>query len=180
MEATLRVMVDVCDPADAAVLAELGEATFRETYAPLTSANQMHAHVANAFRVERMAAELTAEGSTWLLARCDGMPAGFMKTNEWRTPGPAGESAGLEIENLYVLRRFQGLGIGARLLDIAVEQAEERGLPSVWIQVWERNEPGYRFWAGQGFREAGTRPFHFAGETHRDVVMLRELEPDDQ
>lgn len=174
----MRITIESCGVDDAALLARLREATFRETYSSLTEPESMEEHVRDAFTEEQLVGELQAEGSTSLLARADGEPAGFMTLNEWSVPSPGAEPGGIEIEALYLLRRFQGLGIGGRLLGLAFERAGDAGANYVWMQVWERNERGRSFWRSQGFVEVGTRPFSFAGETHRDLVMRKGLAGD--
>ena len=61
---------------------------------------------------------------------------------------------GEEITKLYVDPFFQGRGIGARLLDFAVE---EKGANTLW--VLEKNTRGAAFYARHGFLPDGEKKF---------------------
>lgn len=55
------------------------------------------------------------------------------------------------IDDLVVNQEFQGLGIGKRLLDSAVEWTQLRKILRININVWIDNETGMSFFAANGF-----------------------------
>jgi len=60
--------------------------------------------------------------------------------------------AGGELEKLYVESAFQGRGIGAALLEYAVNTLGAR-----WLWALEKNEGALRFYARHGFLPTGER-----------------------
>ena len=102
------VRVEACGVDDAGLLGEIGERTFRETYAADTPADQMEAHVREVYDPATIERALSQGGSTSFLARVEGSAAGYMKLNRGEAQTELRDEAGLEIESLYVLRAFQG------------------------------------------------------------------------
>jgi tRNA (guanine37-N1)-methyltransferase len=97
--------------------------------------------------------------------------------------GPAGASlkaaarsapdgAALEIRRLYVAPDRHGEGIGARLLDTALEDA---GAQPVLLDVWARNVRALKLYRGRGFATvAEHHPVFAGGPAHEpDLIMLR-------
>jgi ribosomal protein S18 acetylase RimI-like enzyme len=60
-----------------------------------------------------------------------------------------------EIHELFVLPEFRGEGIGAKLMEKALEYALERNRKVAELWVGRTNYRARRFYASQGFEEAG-------------------------
>lgn len=114
-----------CDEQDARLLADLARRTFVETYGADTPAGQMQRHLSEAFQVEKLRGELLNSGSSFFVAEASDAPAGFMKLNAGTAQTDFTGAAGLEIESLYVLKEFQGEGIGRLLFEQALQEAEK-------------------------------------------------------
>ncbi len=80
-----------------------------------------------------------------------------------------------ELRRIYLLHRFQGLGIGRALMDAAVEQAWQLGRTRLLLGVYGRNHDAIRFYEQAGFTQIGERFFTVGATTHHDAVMAREL-----
>jgi hypothetical protein len=65
-------------PGDAAMLAALGERTFRGTYAADIRTEDVDAHIATSYRPEQITATLAEAGSHYLIAEVDTGPVGFV------------------------------------------------------------------------------------------------------
>ena len=76
--------------------------------------------------------------------------AGYLKLNEGDAQTDIRDPASMEVERIYVLRRFQDRGLGGRLIAI-------------------------RFYRRHGFREFGTHMFDLGGEPQRDLLMRRDI-----
>jgi len=162
---------------DAPVIADIGRTTFIETYADQTSAEDIREHLAYAFSRDQIEGELAEPDSTFFVATVGDAVAGYLKVNRGQAQTELREVKGFEIESLYVLNAFQGQGIGALLLDEAIEEARRGGAAYVWLGVWERNSPARRFWRRMGFVEFDRHAFRFGGVEHTDLMMRREVGP---
>jgi diamine N-acetyltransferase len=177
------VMDDVriveCGPADAEDLAKIGRATFLETYSANTSPDDMRAFLREAYSPEAVRAEIDLPGSRFFIARMADAAAGYLKLNGGDAQGEQLEGVGLEIEAIYVYRRYHGGGIGSALMARAHGEANAIGADHIWLGVWELNRAAIRFYERNGFRELGARPFRFGSVEHNDLIMRRELGADE-
>jgi ribosomal protein S18 acetylase RimI-like enzyme len=57
------------------------------------------------------------------------------------------------VEELVVLERVRGQGIGRQLMKAAEELARQRGATEVWLDVWSFNDEAFGFYEHLGYRE---------------------------
>ena len=159
----------------AAALAALKADTFNETYGAANDPAELAAHLARAFAVDAVSAELLDPrcDTTWVLD--DGKPVGYVKVNDGTAQTVPGLSDGLEVEQVYVLASHHGQGLGGQLLDIATEKARKRGLTYLWLGVWEHNTNAMSLYRHRGYEEFGQHVFMFGKEEQRDVLMRLDL-----
>ena len=165
------VEIERCGVSAAPAITEIGRATFVETYAEQTDAEEMRRYLDQAFDPGRITAQLSEPESTFYLARSGGTVTGYLKVNRGAAQTELKEKAGIEIESLYVLDDFQGRGIGRLLLARAFDEARKQGAKYIWLGVWGRNSSARRFWKKMGFVEFGSHAFRFGDVEHTDVMM---------
>jgi ribosomal protein S18 acetylase RimI-like enzyme len=170
-----NVRIVECGAADAEELAEIAKETFLDTYSADTPPDDMREFLSSAYRPETVRAELESPGSRFFIARVGDVAAGYLKLNTGDAQGERLEGVGLEIEAIYVHRRYQGGGIGSLMLDHARAEAEAIGADHIWLGVWELNRPAIRFYERKGFTAVGSRPFRFGSVEHTDLIMRWEL-----
>jgi len=61
------------------------------------------------------------------------------------------------ITNVSVLRKFAGLGIASKLLDMCIEHARNNGFLELALQVHKNNNPAIRFYNKFGFKNHETK-----------------------
>ncbi len=159
----------------AAALAALKADTFSETYGAANDPAELAAHLARAFAVDAVSAELLDPrcDTTWVLD--EGKPVGYVKVNYGTAQTVPGFSDGLEVEQVYVLASHHGQGLGGQLLDLATEKARERGLTYLWLGVWEHNTNAISLYRHRGYEEFEQHVFMFGKEEQRDVLMRLDL-----
>lgn len=156
-------------------LSQLEAATFVEAFGAENDPEHLAAHVAEAFAVERLAAQLEDPRVelSWVL---DGeQPVAFLKLNHGDAQTEPGLADGLEVEQVYVLASHQGLGLGRRLLAHAEQRARAEGLGFLWLGVWEHNQRAIAVYERVGFRAFGEHSFFVGDDEQRDVLMRRDL-----
>jgi diamine N-acetyltransferase len=72
-----------------------------------------------------------------------------------------------EIETVYILPKFQGAGIGKRLIDAIVAAHGGR----LWLKCADYNPRALAFYRRYGFDETGETWFELAGERYRCLVF---------
>lgn len=81
----------------------------------------------------------------------------------------------LEIERIYVKKKFQKHGLGKFLLNKAIESAMEHSKKKLWLGVWEKNENAIAFYTKMGFVQTGSRSFYMGDEEQIDLIMTKTL-----
>jgi diamine N-acetyltransferase len=159
----------------APALAALKADTFSEAFAAANDPAELAAHLARAFAVDAVSAQLLDPrcDTTWVLD--DGEPVGYLKVNFDTAQTVPGLSDGLEVEQVYVLASHHGQGLGGQLLDLATEKAREAGLSYLWLGVWEHNTKAISLYRHRGYEEFDQHVFLFGEEEQRDVLMRLDL-----
>ena len=137
---------------DAALLADLGARTFRDTFAAQNSESDMAAYLANAFGDDIQARELAETSSAFFIALTEGGAAGYARLR--RGPAPACVSARrpAEIVRFYADAPWIGHGVGGALMKACFGEAVSYDSDVVWLDVWERNLRAIAFYAKWGFK----------------------------
>lgn len=170
-------MIDVREavPADAPALALLGAATFLETYAHLLPVQDILAHTARHHTADVYAHWLTSSDcGCWIAVHATGgAPVGYLIATPPDLPLQGVAPADWEIRRIYLLNRFQGHGLGRRLMDAVSARARATGRTRLLLGVYSRNEAALAFYAGMGFRQAGTRSFRVGANDYHDYILQR-------
>lgn len=126
-------------PSDASRIAEMVVTNYRVNFYPFFHNDPFYFGELN---VVEMAAEYSA--GSWALRSTyvydDGVVRGMIRVN------------GDEIEKLYIEPQFQSMGIGAKLLEYAVDT-----LHASWLWALEYNERGIAFYRKHGFELTGEK-----------------------
>lgn len=167
--------VRMARPEDAAHLALLGAATFLESYAHLLPAADIVAHAATQHAVDVYARWLGDPRCTcWIAEHLPGAaPVGYLVATPPDLPLPGVGAGDWEIRRIYVLHRYQGEGLGHRLMEEVLRAARERGTRRLLLGVYSRNEPALAFYARMGFVRTGTRNFRVGGNDYFDYILER-------
>lgn len=160
---------------DAGLLAELGARTFFETFAADNTHENMAAYLSGSFNLERQLAELTDLSCLFQIAELDGAPVGYaMLRAHDELPNINGKNP-IELVRLYVSRESLGSGVGAALMQAAIDEARQEGYETLWLGVWEHNHRARAFYRKWNFHEVGTHLFQLGDDRQIDILMLRSL-----
>ena len=152
-----------CTYDDIIELRNFSHKTYFETFAAMNTPENMAAYLHKAFNLEKLHAELLNEASSFYFLYSDNALAGYLKLNEAQAQTEFQDAASLEIERIYVDKRFQGKGFGQHLIDYAIQMAGRKHKEYVWLGVWEQNEKAIRFYKKNGFYKIGSHSF-FMGD----------------
>jgi len=98
--------------------------------------------------------DVSRETGAVFVAEVDGSVVGYVTS--WRD-----EASGIgHIPNLAVRVAFQGVGIGRRLIDRALDNFRAAGMTHAKIETLEANAVGYGLYTSMGFEELA-RQVHF-------------------
>jgi len=163
-----------CGPGDAEALALVGAATFLEALSGLLRGPDILAHCRvhhddavyarwlddPAYRI--CAAEVRHAPVGYAVLAPPDLPVETMPTD-------------LELKRIYLLHRYQGRGLGRRLLQWAVSEARATGAARLLLGVNVDNAPALAFYERAGFLRVGARRFQVGSELCSDHVMALAL-----
>lgn len=156
--------------ADAAALAELGERTFRDTFAADNNPDDLETYIAQTYGETQQRGEIEHPDGVTLLVEDGSALIAFTQLR--RKPSPHGD---IEIARFYVDRRHHGRGVAQTLMENVVEVARNLGATTIWLGVWERNLRAIVFYEKCGFRDIGSHPFLVGSDLQTDRLMARVI-----
>jgi len=160
---------------DAALLADLGARTFRETFSAENTPQDMAAYLSASFSANRQAAELADPRSVFFIAEVDAQAVGYAQLHASEpAEGVTGERP-IELVRIYTLQEWAGRGVGPRLLEACIAEAQGREHDVLWLGVWERNLRAQGFYRKWGFVEVGAHTFQLGSDPQTDLVMQKQL-----
>ncbi len=174
MSASSR-QIRLCGAKDIPTLLDLAITTFVEAFWDTNNPESMTAYMEAAFREEVFFEEMQHPDAQFFLVLEDEVPAGYLKLNRVGAQSDVRDPESLEVERIYVLADYQGVGIGKYLLEFAIQTAVAEALKYIWLGVWEYNEKAIAFYQKQGFWIFGDHPFAMGEEVQTDLLMRRDL-----
>lgn len=173
---TVDIHIRRCTSADVAALALIGQCTFLETYADVLEGAAILAHCAKAHSLALYQAWLADPAyQLWLALAPGGAPVGFMVVGIADLPLAGLCDQDVEIKRIYLLSKFQGAGVGKRLINEAVLYATERRVTRLLLGVYANNLAAIGFYQRSGFDKVGTRTFNVGGNLYDDFIMGKTL-----
>lgn len=170
-----KLRIKVACTNDTAVISRLGETTFTETYAEFNDRKNLQKYIKASFSKKSTLSQLEDDRNFFLLAQLDHKSIGYAKLRENNQPFHDKTINAVELERIYVLKQYQGEGVGKSLLDSCLAFAQLRKYPVMWLGVWENNLNAVKFYQRQGFVVFGSHKFQFGDDEQNDFLMKKDL-----
>lgn len=168
--------IRLADVEDADLLAELGGRTFLEAFEEANTPDDIGAYLEASFSPARMEEEIADPGSTFLLAFADNSVAvGYAKLRASGADPAVRGPKPVELERIYVSRRALATGVGAALMQAALDQASAAGWETLWLGVWEENPRAIAFYQKWDFEVVGSHVFQLGSAAQNDLIMERPV-----
>lgn len=153
------------------LLVEMGRRTFFETFVGTCSEADMDLFLNQSYAPEKLAAELAAPRSYFLILEDELGAMGYSRLFE-ETEAEAGS---VELVRFYMEQRAIGTGAAHRLMERSLELARELGFRRMDLGVWEKNFRAQKFYAKWGFQKTGEKIFMLGSDAQVDWQYSREL-----
>ena len=118
---------------------------------------------------------MDCEDSWFFFAEYHGELAGYLKVNVGEAQTEFREENGFEVERIYVLKKYYGSGVGAALMDHAIDHGTRLGKEYLWLGVYEENYRALRFYEKFGLTGFDDHVFMMGLTPQRDVLMRLSL-----
>ncbi|PRD53812.1 GNAT family N-acetyltransferase [Sphingobacterium gobiense] len=150
---------------EATVIHHLGTEVYYTTYTAILSPAQIDFMLRKNYSPEAIQQSMLNGQDFYLIFQQEIQPLGFMALQK------KSEDI-LRIEKLYLLKSSQGLGLGKKLIDFAVEKARELNCSVVELNV-NRGNKAYYFYLKQGFQVMKEVDIPYYDYVLDDYVMQR-------
>lgn len=171
----MNIQLIQCTTDKLEALQTISRDTFYETFYEQNNENNMAAYLNDAFSAEKLLAELKNKHSLFKLLYVNEELAGYLKINTDEAQSEKLGPESLEVERIYILSRFQKLGLGKVLMDDAIKRANEKHKNKIWLGVWEKNLNAIAFYEKAGFEKTGLHSFFMGEEEQVDFIMTKIL-----
>lgn len=149
--------------------------TFTESFAEKNTKEDISYYIRNNLSLRKLRSELESKNSAFFFAETQKGLSGYLKINWGKSQTEIGAKEGLEIERIYVLKEFQGQGLGQQLFERAMEVARNNHKKYIWLGVWEKNSKAIQFYEKNGFKPFGTHVFTLGGDDQIDIMMRLDI-----
>ncbi|MBS0229146.1 MAG: GNAT family N-acetyltransferase [Proteobacteria bacterium] len=162
-------------PADAAVLAEIGAATFIETFGHLYTPEDLQAFLDESHTEAAYANVLAADApyALWLAEDEAGRAIGYAQAGPCGLPHADVRAEDGEIKRLYLRADAQNGGVGHAMMDAAMAWLLRDGPRTLWLSVWSENFGAQRFYARYGFEFMAEYEFIVGQQRDREFMYRR-------
>ena len=161
---------------DADALAAVGRTTFVETFIDGFGipypAEDLESYLDESFSAATTRDRLLDGAQAWWVGERKGELVGFANAGPNTLPHPEGRPSHAELRRLYVAKHAQGIGLGRRLLEIALDWMSAHTDGPLWIGVWSGNLRAQKLYAAYGFEKAGEYKYP-VGSWYDDEFILR-------
>ena len=104
------------------LLQEISKKAFEETFAAFNTKEDMTHYFEQNLSLDQLTLELESPASSFYFIYVEEELSGYMKLNISET---------FEIERIYILKKFQGIGAGKTFMNFATEQSKSLGFTSL-------------------------------------------------
>jgi len=160
---------------DAKSLARLAEQTFRDTFGPLNTAENMTLFCQSAYGESIQTAEIANPNMVTLLVEHQAELIGYAQLHWGEPPACVTAERPGEIQRFYVQSGWHGKGIAQTLMNACIAEMQQKGTDVVWLGVWENNPKAIAFYKKVGFAAVGEHVFPLGNDPQRDIVMARPV-----
>ena len=171
----MKVIIDRITTNQIKELMTISRETFTDTFGSANDSQTLTQYLDSAYSALQLRSELNNADSTFWSITVDGVWAGYLKLNIGQAQSENFGDAALEIERIYVRRRFKRQGLGTKLYQLALNQAEQLGKTRIILGVWEHNEPAQKFYQRLGFHQIGAHTFQLGTDAQTDYIMEKKL-----
>jgi diamine N-acetyltransferase len=159
----------------AAALSELGAETFYSSHKDSAPAHEIAAYMNKTYNIDAISKELANPVNIYHLIKHDSTFAGFSKIELTMNHRAIELPNVTKMDQIYLLDTFQGLKLGAKLLDFNINYSKSRNQNGMWLVVWIGNSTAINFYKRFGFRVVTNDQFQLT-QTHVSPCYIMLLE----
>lgn len=158
---------------DCEIIAGLAKKTFSETYAEIGTNAAMQGYVEEKISSVNIRKELDNPLSCFYIGFINGEPVAFTRLRYDRPVKGLPGKKGIEIEQIYVLKEYQGVKVGREMMEKCRQVAIREKFDILWLQVWQHNHKAIQFYQKSGFVVYETATAAYGNGMEQDDFLMR-------
>lgn len=157
----------------AQVLSEMGTETFVDAHKDSAPAKEIDTYLKDKYSLPAIIRELSDSKNIYHIIKFENKIAGFSKMMlNSKHPGIHEQNVA-KIDQIYLRHSFQGLKLGAELLQFNIELSKSNDQAGMWLVVWVGNLKAISFYEKFGFMILSDGDFHLtSAHTNRCHIMF--------
>jgi len=164
-----------CALKDLQQLRLISEQTFVHAFEKDNDPKDFKNYIEKAFALNKIMEELLNTYSDFYFVYNIDVLVGYFKLNIMSAQSDVHCDDSMELERIYVLKEYQGLGLGEQFLHRIKKIAQERKKKMLWLGVWEKNKRAIKFYQRHGFQKFDTHPYFIGTDEQTDWLMSFDL-----
>lgn len=172
----MKVIIRKAKPTDLKNLAVLKQQVWISTYATEGLIEEFSDYVLSEYSLKNVRRAISDKQKLILIATIHEFVIGCAEI--LLTPQSPIESVEpcIEISTLYILERFQGMGIGKKLLVECINEIKQLEYNKAWLTVYHKNYKAIEFYTSQNFNNIGETDFILGKDKHKNLIYLKSID----
>jgi diamine N-acetyltransferase len=171
----MPVTIRVATKADAALIADISQRTFYDTFAKFNTKENMDKFMTDPFNKKALMAEVGEPGNIFLLAYLDDEAVGYVRMRESENPAELENIDAIEIARIYSEQKTIGKGVGKALMLECISIAKKMNKKLIWLGVWEHNQTAISFYERFGYEKFGSHVFMLGDDVQTDILLKKTI-----
>ncbi|WGK64363.1 GNAT family N-acetyltransferase [Croceiramulus getboli] len=169
----MSVSIEAVQLSQLPLLAKVAKRAYEASYPYVWENGNTDFYLHKSFTVEAINQELNRSGVEYFLINHQEEPAGLLKIISPISHPRTAPTQGLELEKIYLLPEYTGLGIGKSILDLLVSRSRTEGLGFLKTEVMTTAK-ALPFYQKYGFQTIRTYHLDYPGlkEEHREMQEM--------
>jgi ribosomal protein S18 acetylase RimI-like enzyme len=146
----------------------ISQTTYVEAFYDLLDNEDVKAYVKSKYSMENLKKEFEDISNHFLFLDMEDTAVGYMKYSL--------KPSSLEIDRLYILKRFKGMGAGSKFMRKAEEISKLSDKKVLTLGVLEMNKPAVSFYEKKGFTRYSNEKVAIGKTEYHLLLMKKELQ----
>lgn len=160
---------------DVAELQKISRETFKVTFDPFTAPDDMKRFLDEDYATDVLINEIENPNSRFFFLLVKDEVAGYLKVNVGDAQTEDLKPNALEVQRIYLRKKFQHQGLGSVLIKLAEKLAREENKDYMWLGVYEKNFVAQKFYAKDGFKRVSQHVFQVGDDPQIDYLLAKKL-----
>jgi len=168
----MKIKVITASTSDAAIISSIGRQSFRDAFGDLFNEKKnLQEYLDYTYDVNKIGKSIRKENNIFFIAFIENVSVGFAKVKKHSLNEQIDSIAQMELQKIYVLSYYHGIGAGAALMQAAINLANQIKPDFLWLDTHITNTKAIRFYEKNGFTKVGKHYFMIGEQTFEYHLM---------